>query len=89
LVLYFADCDKKPAWMKCPPSLADVRVGYGEWKRLDSQNTDNPWCRFIEKTLEVVSDCRERLSLAGETCHVEDAEYSMPGRDEQRRVAAL
>ena len=78
LGLYFDDCDKKPAWMKCPPCLDDVRVGYGEWKGLDSQNADNPWCLFIEKTLEVVPGCRERLSLAGGPCPVEDAEDCMP-----------
>ena len=75
---YFDDCDKKPAWMKCPPCLDDIRAGYGEWRGLDSQNADNPWCRFIEKTLDVAPVCRERLSLAGETFTVEDAEDCMP-----------
>ena len=64
--------------MKCPPCLDDVRAGYGEWRGLDSQNAGNPWCRFIEKTLEVVPGCRERLILAGGPCPVEDAEDCIP-----------
>ena len=62
---FFDAFDTEPGWIKHPPSLEAIGLEFNGWKDANSPHLGSPWCRFVEKTLEVMPACMERLRQSG------------------------
>ncbi len=62
---FFDAFDTEPGWIKHPPNLEAIGLEFNGWKDADSPHLGSPWCRFVEKTLEVMPACMERLKQTG------------------------
>jgi hypothetical protein len=62
---FFDAFDTEPRWVRHPPGLDAIGIEFNEWRGSNNPHLGNRWCRFIEKTLELMPGCMEKLRQAG------------------------